>query len=95
MKCYCCGNPGHKSPECPWKNKIPKQEWLKVTNQVVKSSFTQSEMKEEDSDEDDSPTVTAKPIKPKKGSKAKELGVVLSSSSIKVKPKLEPLTTKR
>jgi hypothetical protein len=25
-KCYCCGKPGHKSPQC-WFNKKPKSEW--------------------------------------------------------------------
>lgn len=26
-KCYCCGKPNHKSPECRMKDKIPKEEW--------------------------------------------------------------------
>jgi hypothetical protein len=26
-KCYCCGRPGHKSPECHSKDKIPKDKW--------------------------------------------------------------------
>jgi hypothetical protein len=26
-KCYCCGKPGHKSPECRSKEKIPREEW--------------------------------------------------------------------
>lgn len=26
-KCYCCGKPGHKSPQCYMKNKIPREEW--------------------------------------------------------------------
>jgi hypothetical protein len=25
-KCYCCGKPGHKSPQCRFKDK-PKSEW--------------------------------------------------------------------
>ena len=25
--CYCCGKKGHKSPECPDKDKIPKEKW--------------------------------------------------------------------
>ena len=24
IKCYCCGDPSHKSPDCQWKDKIPK-----------------------------------------------------------------------
>jgi hypothetical protein len=27
-KCYCCGKPGHRSPECHKKDKIPKDEWV-------------------------------------------------------------------
>jgi hypothetical protein len=26
-KCYCCGKPGHQSPDCRQKDKIPKEEW--------------------------------------------------------------------
>jgi hypothetical protein len=26
-KCYCCGKPGYKSPECRSKEKIPGEEW--------------------------------------------------------------------
>jgi hypothetical protein len=26
-KCYCCGKPGHKSPECRSNEKIPREEW--------------------------------------------------------------------
>jgi hypothetical protein len=26
-KCYCCGKPGHKSPDCRSKEKIPREEW--------------------------------------------------------------------
>jgi hypothetical protein len=26
-KCYCCGKPGHKSPDCRSKDKIPREEW--------------------------------------------------------------------
>jgi hypothetical protein len=27
MTCYCCGKKGHAAPECPDKNKIPKEQW--------------------------------------------------------------------
>jgi hypothetical protein len=27
-KCYCCGKPGHRSPDCRQKDKIPKEEWV-------------------------------------------------------------------
>merc|ERR1712226_1065817 len=26
-RCYICGKPGHKSPQCKMKAKIPKEEW--------------------------------------------------------------------
>jgi hypothetical protein len=26
-KCYCCGKPGHNSPACRLKDKVPKEEW--------------------------------------------------------------------
>ena len=34
-KCYCCGKPGHKSPECRQRNKIPRSEW--AINKVAKN----------------------------------------------------------
>jgi hypothetical protein len=35
--CYCCGKPGHISPDCPKKDTIPKSEWYssKVMQQAV------------------------------------------------------------
>ena len=41
-KCYCCGGKGHKSPQCPLKDKIPKTDWAfnKATINYMK---TQSE----------------------------------------------------
>ncbi len=27
-RCYCCGKPGHRSPDCQEKDKIPWEEWL-------------------------------------------------------------------
>jgi hypothetical protein len=26
-RCYCCGKPGHRSPDCWEKDKIPQEEW--------------------------------------------------------------------
>ena len=39
-KCYCCGRPGHRSPECRSKEKIPREEWAinKSQQQHVQSS---------------------------------------------------------
>ena len=33
-KCYCCGSPNHKSPECPHKNK-PKAQWAFNQSNIV------------------------------------------------------------
>jgi hypothetical protein len=27
-KCYCCGKPGHKSPQCREKDSTPREEWF-------------------------------------------------------------------
>ena len=27
-KCYCCGQLGHKSPQCPLRDKIAKDDWI-------------------------------------------------------------------
>jgi hypothetical protein len=27
-KCYCCGKPGHRSPDCRQKDNFPKDEWV-------------------------------------------------------------------
>ena len=39
-KCYCCGKPGHKSPESQNKEKIPREEWYinKSQHQYIQSS---------------------------------------------------------
>jgi hypothetical protein len=26
-RCYCCGKPGHRSPDCQKKDKISQEEW--------------------------------------------------------------------
>ena len=57
IKCFCCGDPNHKSTECPYKNKVPDTEWFKVTKtvpKVVKKTYTQSA--ETDTDDDSSAT---------------------------------------
>jgi hypothetical protein len=43
-KCYCCGKPGHKSPVCNKKDKIPKDEWAinKSQQQFVQEQKTQA-----------------------------------------------------
>jgi hypothetical protein len=38
-KCYCCGKPGHKSPDCRSKEKIPREEWaINKSQQHVQQS---------------------------------------------------------
>jgi hypothetical protein len=34
--CYCCGKKGHRSPDCNWEKKIPKDEWFNKTGKVPK-----------------------------------------------------------
>ena len=34
-KCYCCGKPGHKSPQCRMKDKIERKDW--AINKVAKN----------------------------------------------------------
>ena len=43
-KCYCCGKPGHKSPDCNKKDKIPKDEWAikKSQHQFVQEVRSQT-----------------------------------------------------
>jgi len=43
-KCYCCGKPGHKSPDCNKKDNIPKLEWTinKSQQQFVQEQKTQT-----------------------------------------------------
>jgi hypothetical protein len=55
-KCYCCGDPAHKSPDCPWKDKIPMGEWFRKTHKVPKQaqkSFAQSEDSDNESDDEE------------------------------------------
>jgi hypothetical protein len=48
--CYCCGKPGHISPDCPKKDTIPKLEWYssKVMQQAMQY------MQEDDGSDTDS-----------------------------------------
>ena len=32
-KCYCSGKNGHMSPKCPEKDKIPKEDWAKMSRE--------------------------------------------------------------
>jgi hypothetical protein len=41
-KCYCCGKPGHKSPECRSKEKIPREEWAINKSQQHQQQHVQS-----------------------------------------------------
>ena len=49
-KCYCCGKPGHRSPECRFKDK-PKSEWAinKVQQSHAQASKTESKKTEQTS----------------------------------------------
>ena len=39
-KCYCCGKPGHKSPQCFKKDKIPREEWAINKTQLAQTAQT-------------------------------------------------------
>ena len=43
-RCYCCGEKGHKSPQCPLKDKIPKADWAfnKATINFMKTQQEKS-----------------------------------------------------
>ena len=45
-KCYCCGKPGHKSPDCYQKNKIPREEW--AINKTQMANIVQEKDNEEE-----------------------------------------------
>ena len=52
-KCYCCGKPGHKSPDCRQKNKIDRDDW--AINKA-KVQMLQSENKDEESKKENKTT---------------------------------------
>ena len=54
-KCYCCGKPGHKSPDCYSKSKIPREEWainkVQMVTTKTKESTTEETCKNKETDE--------------------------------------------
>ena len=44
-RCYCCGEKGHKSPQCPMKDKIPKSDWAfnKATLNYIQTQHEKTE----------------------------------------------------
>ena len=46
--CYCCGKPGHKSPDCYSKSKIPREEWAINKVQMVTAKKDESATEELD-----------------------------------------------
>ena len=51
-KCYCCGKPGHTSPDCYSKNKIPREEWAINKVQMVTAKTNESTTEESNKDEE-------------------------------------------
>ena len=47
-RCYCCGKPGHKSPQCKLKDVKPRHEWYINTVQLTQTKIL--DLKEQDSD---------------------------------------------
>jgi hypothetical protein len=54
-KCYCCEKPGHKSPECRSKEKIPREEWA-----INKSQQQHVQSKNDDAKSTSGSTITTK-----------------------------------
>jgi hypothetical protein len=54
-KCYCCGKPGDKSPECRSKEKIPREEWA-----INKSQQQHVQPKNDDAKSTGGSTITTK-----------------------------------
>jgi hypothetical protein len=54
-KCYCCGKPGHKSPERRSKEKIPREEWA-----INKSQQQHLQSKNDDVKSTSGSTITTK-----------------------------------
>jgi hypothetical protein len=64
IQCYCCGDKTHKSPNCPLKDKVKKNDWFKKTAvipKLVKKNFSQAKERgeEDESEDDDNSTVTS------------------------------------
>ncbi|KAL7573431.1 hypothetical protein ACA910_013750 [Epithemia clementina (nom. ined.)] len=50
-KCYCCGKKGHKSPQCPKKDSIPKSEWaIKKAEQLLQTEDGNDENSDDDNE---------------------------------------------
>jgi hypothetical protein len=54
-KCSCCGKPGHKSPKCRSKEKIPREEWA-----INKSQQQHVQSKSDDAKSTSESTITTK-----------------------------------
>ena len=55
--CYCCGQKGHMSPECPNKNSIKKEDWaIKKANQSHMERTTDSHQDDQSEDDNESTT---------------------------------------
>jgi len=67
VKCYCCGDPAHKSPGCPLRNKVARDDWFKETGVVpklaTKSSVGAGGSDKEETDEESSVDSTPKSSK--------------------------------
>ena len=59
-KCYCCGKPGHKSPQCYMKSKIPREEWA-----INKVQMTQVNKEEDETNTVDNDTTSSRDKKEK------------------------------
>ena len=57
VKCFCCGDPSHKSPDCPYKDKVAKADWFKETKKVpaiAAKNFNQTDASDNEATSDES-----------------------------------------
>ena len=58
--CYCCGKPGHQSPDCRQKEKTPREEWEinKSQSHAGVASGSTVESKSQDGDKSTASSIT-------------------------------------
>jgi hypothetical protein len=81
--CFCCGDPSHKSPDCPYLNKVDKSQWYSKTKKVpsiAKKAFAQAQ-EDDDSDSDNSTIASATSTKSRSSNRRSDDSSYKSSKS--------------
>jgi hypothetical protein len=58
--CFCCGDPSHKSPDCPYLKKVDKSQWyskMKKVPSTAKKALAQAQ--DDDDDDSDNSTIAS------------------------------------